>query len=153
MNKKELIAKTCDVLQANDIRKPVSVKSEKFIISNEGGDSAVFTIDRKDRRLLYNASDVGSILDAMIAVVEDCMRRGETVSIRGFGSLEIRKTKEHVVKEPVEDIWHTIPAGYKAKFTAGCNLAEAARAYGLQEKDVGAEQFLPPPEDDWDEDE
>ena len=150
MNKKELINKTCEVLQANDIRKPVSVKSEKFTIMDESGDKAVFTIDRKDRRLLYTATDVGNILDAMVAVVEDCMRRGERVGMYGFGTLEVRKTKEHKVREPDREIWHVIPEMYKAKFTPGCNLAAAARSYGLQEEDIGAEKYLPEPEDDED---
>ena len=152
MNKKGLINATCAVLQNADIRKPVSLKSEKFRIISESGDEAVFTVDRKDRRLYYNVNDVGNILDALIAVVEDCMRRGEQVGVRGFGSLEVRQTKEHRVREPDQEIWHTIPATYRAKFTAGCNLAQAARAYGLQEDDIGAEQFLPLPDEE-DEDE
>lgn len=153
MNKKELISKVCDVLQANDIRKPVSVASERFRISNDNGDEATFTVARKDRRMMYNATDVGNILDAVIAVVEDSLSKGEPVSVRGFGTLEVRKSKEHRVREPEQEIWHTIPAQYRAKFTAGCNLAAAARSYGLQEDDIGAEQFLPLPDDDEEEDE
>lgn len=152
MNKKELINRTCEALQAADIRKPVTLKSEKFIITDEGGDSAVFTIDRKDRRMLYTAADVGNILDMMVAVVEDAVSRGEQVVMRGFGSLEVRKVKGRRVKEPDQDIWHTIPDQYRPKFTAGCNLAAAARSYGLQQDDVGAEQYLPEPDDE-DEDE
>ena len=147
MNKKGLIEKTRDVLKNNDIRKPVSVKSEKFRIASDGGDNAVFTVDREDKRIPYNARDVANILDALIAVIEDCMRRGEQVAVRGFGSLEIRKVKEHRVREPEEEIWHIIPEQYRPKFTAGCDLAAAARSYGLQEDDVGAERFLPDPDD------
>ena len=151
MNKKELINAACAVLQQNDIRKDIAIRAEKFRITSDSGDSAVFTVDRKDRRIHYNTHDVGNILDALIAVVEDCMTRGEAVGIRGFGQLEIRKTKERRVREPDQEIWHTIPSQYKPKFTAGCNLAQAARSYGLQEEDVGAEQFLPEPDIEEDE--
>lgn len=155
MNKKELILRACETLRANDIRKPVSVKGERFTITDERGDSAVFTIARKDRKMHYNATDVGNVLDALIASIEDSIRRGEPVSIRGFGAWEVRKTKEHMVREPDQEIWHTIPEQYRAKFTSGCNLQAAARSYGLQEKETGAEQYLPPPMDEvfFDEDE
>ena len=152
MNKRELINKTCEVLKENDIRKPVSIKSERFHITSDSGEEATFTVDRVDKRMLYTAVDVGNILDVMIAVAEDCIAKGETVSLQGFGSLKVRHTKERRVREPDQEIWHTIPSQCRPKFTAGCNLAAAARAYGLQAKDIGAEQFLPPPDDD-DEDE
>lgn len=150
MNKKGLINAAVNVLRDAGIRKPVSVSKERFTITDDYGDKAVFTIDRKDRMLHYNATDVCNIMDALIAVVEDCMRRGEGVGVRGFGQLEVRKTKEHRVREPDQEIWHTIPERYRPKFTAGANLSSAAMSYGLQEKDVGAEQFLPPPDDDED---
>lgn len=148
MNKKELIAKICETLYQNDIRKPISIKSEKFVISNEGGDSATFSTNRMDRRLMYTAVDVCNILDAAIAVVEDCMRRGEPVGIRGFGALHLKKTKEHMVREPDQEIWHTIPSQYKPKFVAGSGLAAAARSFGLQEDEVTAEQFFPEPDEE-----
>lgn len=153
MNKKDLISKTYEVLRSNDIRKPISIKSERFRITDERGDEAVFTVERKDKRVLYNVTDITTILDAMIAIVEDCMRRGEPVSIRGFGSLEVRKSMERHVREPDQEIWHTIPERYRPKFTAGSNLTSAARSYGLQKDDIGAERFLPPPDDDEDEEE
>ena len=151
MNKTELISRTSEVLAENDIRKPVTIKSEKFKITSQSGDEATFTVNRADRRIRYNTTDVANILDTMIAIVEDAIRHGETVSIRGFGSLCVRKRKEHMVREPDQEIWHVIPSQYVAKFVTGCNLASAARSYGLQEDDVGAEQFLPSPDDEEDE--
>lgn len=148
MNKKELINATCAVLQQADIRKEIAIRAEKFRITSDSGDSAVFTVDRKAKRLYYNVNDVGNILDAIIAVIEDCMSRGESVGVRGFGQWEVRKTKEHKVREPDQEIWHTIPSTYRPKFTAGCNLSQAARSYGLQEDDIGAAQFLPDPDDE-----
>ncbi len=148
MNKKELINATCAALSQADIRKEVALKAAKLRITSDSGDSAVFTVERKAKRLYYNAHDVGNILDAIVAVVEDSISRGEPVAVRGFGQLEIRKTKERRIREPDQDIWHTIPPVYRPKFTAGCNLQQAARAYGLQEDDIGAAQFLPEPDDE-----
>lgn len=126
----------------------MSIKSEKLTVSDENGNSATFTVDRKDKQMMFTIKDVGNILDALLAVITDALRHGEKVSMWGFGSFEIRKTKEHRVREPDAEIWHTIPSQYRPKFTSGFNLSAAVRSYGLQEDDTGADEFLPPPVDE-----
>lgn len=153
MNKKQIISAAADLLRENDVRKSVQTKSERFHIRREGGDEeAVFQIDRKDRRVQYNVTDVQNILDALIHVAIDCMRRGEPFMLKGFGTLKVRLAKEHMVREPLEEIWHTIPACYRPKFEAGTKLTAAARAYGFQQDD-NPDKYLPPPIYDEDEEE
>ena len=149
MNKKELVAAVAERLRVNDIRKQVKTKSEIFrVIQEDSGDEAVFTIDRKDRRVIYSMEDVQNILDAAIDVVIDSIRRGESVNVRGLGALSTVRVAARRTKEPEADIWHDIPEMTRPKFRAGFQLAAAARAFGLQEDERGAEQFLPPPEEE-----
>ena len=149
MNKKELVAAVSDALRQNDIKKQIKTKSEIFrVIQDETGDEAVFTIDRKDRRVMYSLDDIQNILDMTIDVIVDTIRRGESINVRGLGTLTTVRVAARRTKEPEADIWHDIPAMTRPKFRPGFQLAAAARASGLQEDELGAEQYLPLPEED-----
>ena len=149
MNKKELMSAVANVLRENKIRKSVKTKSEVFRVIQDGsGDEAVFTIDRADRKILYSIEDVQNIIDATIAVVLDCIRRGEPVSVRGFGSLSTIRVAPRRSKDPIAGNWYDVPSFVRPKFKPGFALITAARSAGLQEEDVGAEQFLPPPDEE-----
>ncbi len=154
MNKKELITATVDVLRENDIRKPITLKNETFRVTQESsGADATFSVARADKRMLYTATDVQNILDAMLCLVEDAMRHGETVNIRNFGTLSVRHAAAHRVREPNEEIWHEIPAGFRPKFRPGQRLLAAARVFGLQKDDDDPDSYLPKPVYDDEEDE
>ena len=152
MNKKELIAATVEVLKENNIRKPIVIKPETFRVTQiESGSDATFEVAREDKKMLYTTADVKNILDAMLCLVEDAVRRGETVSIRNFGVLDVRYISGRMLREPKADIWHEIPGGYRPKFRPGRNLLAAARVYGLQREDDNPDNYLPKPEyDDFD---
>lgn len=154
MNKKELIMATVDVLRENNIRKPVTLKSETFRVTQESsGADATFSVARADKNMLYTATDVQNILDAMLCLAEDAMRHGETINIRNFGTLSVRYAAAHRVREPNEEIWHEIPAGFRPKFRPGQRLLAAARVFGFQQNDDNPDSYLPRPENDDEEDE
>lgn len=151
MNKKELVSAVAESLRENGVRKQIKTKSEVFrVIQDDSGDEAVFTIDRADRKILYSTEDVMNVLDAIIEVVTDSIRRGEPVTVRGLGTLTTVRVAPRRSKEPDTGIWHDIPAMTRPKFRSGYLLAAAARASGLQEDEHGAEQFLPPPDEEED---
>lgn len=131
MNKKELISKTADMLRDNHIRKPVSLPKQVFHISDDEGNSKDFIVKKTDKEVLYTVTDVGAVIDACIAVIEEAMKRGEDVSIHGFGSLGLiyraaRSTKHPDTGEPV-----IIDAHYIPKFNFGNDLRMAAKVYEL----------------------
>lgn len=149
MNKKELIAAAVDLLKENDIRKPVTLASETFRVTQEStGDDAAFTVRRKDKQLSYTHRDVQNILDVLLCLAEDAVKRGEPINIRGFGTLETKHVAARRVREPQEEIWHDIPECFRPKFRPGFQLLAAARAHGLLMADDDPNKYLPPPVDD-----
>ena len=80
MNKKELIEKVTNVLQGNDIRKHVAAQKTTLHISDDYGNQSDFIIKKSSRGLLFTNKDVSTILDAVLAVVEDSLKRGEVVA-------------------------------------------------------------------------
>lgn len=140
---------TAALLRENNIRKKIAQKSETFkIIQESSGDEASFTVNRKDREILYSAEDVRNILDAALSLAEDKLRHGEPVMIHGFGCIEMKHMAERRVKEPTENRWHDIPACYRPRFRAGTRLLEAGRAYELMVRDKDPDNYLPPPVED-----
>ena len=81
MNKKELSSRVAEVLRANNIRKPVSVKKQTLHITDEGGNTAEFHIKQQDKNVLYTVDDATNVIDACIAVIIDAIKNGEEISI------------------------------------------------------------------------
>lgn len=129
MTKKELIGKVVDVLKENDIKKNVTSSRNVLHISDDNGNHTDFVVKKPERKLLYTVQDVTSIIDACLAIIEDCMKHGEPVTIHGFGTLHVhyraaRKTQHPLTKEDVP-----VPPHYVPKFTYGNTLRMAAQIY------------------------
>ena len=135
MNKKELSSRVAEVLRANNIRKPVSVKKQTFHITDEEGNTADFHIKQQDKNVLYTVDDTANIIDACLAVILDAIKNGEEISIKGFGNLGLHYRAARRTKEPNTGEWCEIEARYVPKFSYGNDLRMAARLYevGLAE--------------------
>lgn len=130
MNRSQLISKSCEVLRAGNFKKPVSVPKRRFTIWDSDGNCANFDVKSQEKTYAYTRQDVSNILDAIIEAVEDTLKQGECISIKGFGSLGLsyrppRHTYHATTKEKIE-----IPALYTPKFKFGNSLRVAARLYG-----------------------
>lgn len=150
MTKQGLINEAASMLRERDERKPMRMDKHKFIISDESGNQAEFNIQTKDTEILYNRRDVGIILEACLEVIENAIRRGETVNLRGFGMWKLHYRAPRRAKEPGTEIWHDIEERYVPKFQFGNDLRRAARAYGYLLND--AEHALNIPDPIYDED-
>jgi nucleoid DNA-binding protein len=131
MNKKELSSRVAEVLRANNIRKPVSVKKQTFRITDEEGNTADFHIKQQDKNVLYTVDDVLNIIDACISVITDSIKHGEEISIKGFGNLGVHYRAARRTKEPISGEWCEIEARYVPKFSFGNDLRMAAKLYEL----------------------
>lgn len=131
MNKKELTSRVTDLLRDNDIRKPVTTPKHVFHISDDDGNVANFTVKRHDKGVIYTKDDVAIIIDYFIAVITDCIRRGEKVNIRGFGTLGLHKRAARRTKIPGTEEWVEVEGRYVPKFIFGDDLRAAARVYEL----------------------
>jgi nucleoid DNA-binding protein len=140
MNKKELSSRVAEVLRANNIRKPVSVKKQTFHITDEEGNTADFHIKQQDKNVIYTVDDTMNVIDACIAVIIDAIKNGEEISIKGFGNLGLHYRAARRTKEPISGEWIEIEARYVPKFSYGNDLRMAARLYELSHAESDQEQ-------------
>ena len=129
MNKKEFISRVAEALRENDLRKPVSVRKHTFHITDDEGNSADFNIRQQEKSVLYTADDVANIVDASLAVILDAIRKGEEISVKGFGTLGLHYRAARRTKEPNSGEWCEVDARYVPKFAYGNDLRMAAKLY------------------------
>ena len=86
MNRKELVRRIAAVMKDNGIRKPISSPKQVFHISDDEGNTKDFVVKKTDKSVLFTIDDVESMVDAFICVIEDALKHGDSVSIRGFGT-------------------------------------------------------------------
>ena len=141
MNKKELISKVTEVLRSNNIRKPVSTPKQVFHISDDEGNQKDFVVKKTDKSVLYNTTDVASIIEACLAVIEDSIKHGEEVYIHGFGTLGVHQRAARTTKHPETGQTVDVRARYVPKFSFGNNLRMAAKVYEMSLDDF---KDLPP---------
>lgn len=135
MNKKELISRTVDVLRENNIRKPTSAQKTILHVSDDYGNQSDFVIKKTDKGLLFTTNDVAAIIEACLAVVEDSIKRGEDVSIHGFGTIGVQHRAARQTKHPDTGEIINIEARYVPKFNFGNILRMAAKVYELSLED------------------
>ena len=129
MNKKEFISRVAEALRENDLRKPVSVRKHTFHLTDDEGNSADFNIRQQEKSVLYTADDVANIVDASLAVILDAIRKGEEISVKGFGTLGLHYRAARRTKEPNSGEWCEVDARYVPKFAYGNDLRMAAKLY------------------------
>lgn len=135
MNKKELINKTVELLQENDVRKRIATHKTTLHISDDNGNKTDFEIKRAERGLLFTAGDVTQIIDAVLAIVDDTLKHGKTVTIRGYGTLGLKYRKTRTTKHPETGKPIKIKAHYAPKFIFGDTLKLAAKVYEMSLND------------------
>lgn len=143
MNKKKLIQNIADVLRTNNIRKPVASPKKVFHISDDDGNSKDFTLKSAERKVPYTINDVETIVDTCLYVIEESLKRGEAVSIAGFGSLGLRYRKARSTKKFGTDERIDVDARYVPKFSFGNNLRMCAKVYELSLDDLKVDEPLP----------
>ena len=72
-------------------------------------------------------ADSGRALDAVIEAVTKTLKKGDRVSLPGFGSFSISKRSARTGRNPQTGEAIKIKARKVAKFKAGTKLAEAVR--------------------------
>ena len=70
-------------------------------------------------------SDAGRALDAVIEAVTEALKRGETVSLVGFGSFGVKERAERQGRNPQTGNTITIKAAKIPSFKAGKALKDA----------------------------
>lgn len=135
MNRREFVRKVTDVLRENNIRKPVYSTKHTFHISDDEGNSKDFIIKQKDRNVLFTIDDIDSIVDVCTAVISNALSEGDSVSIRGFGTLGLRYRQGRKMRD-TSGKWIECQPGFVPKFSVGKELKRSAKLYevSVQEK-------------------
>lgn len=135
MTKKDLVSCITSVLREKNIRKPVYAQKHVLHVSDDDGNSKDFIIKKKDTAILFTKDDVEKILDACIGIIEDSLKRGEEINIRGFGTLAVHHRKARSTIHPVTGEYIDVEARYIPKFTFGNELRMCAKVYELSLND------------------
>jgi len=131
MNRKELVRRTATVMRENNIRKPISSRKQVLHISDDEGNSKDFVVKKTDKGVIFTNDDIENVVDALLAVIMDSIKKGESVSIRGFGTLMLNYRKARTGKHPVTGEETEIPGHYTTKFESGTDLKRSAKLYEL----------------------
>ncbi len=131
MNRKELISRVASVMRENNVRKSVSFPKQVFHISDDEGNSKDFVVKKGEKNVLFCADDIENILNACLFVIKDALKKGEEVSIKGFGSLGLKYRVKRATKKFGTDEWIDVDARYIPKFTFGNDLRMCAKVYEL----------------------
>lgn len=131
MYKRELINRISNNLRENDIRKNIRFPQHVLHISDDEGNKKDFVIKKVDKGAIYTEKDIESILDACIAVIEDALKKGEEVSINGFGTLKLNYRPARWTIHPKTGENVDVRARYTPKFTFGKDLKMCAKIYEL----------------------
>lgn len=135
MNKNEFIRVVCDRLKQDGKRKPISIPKQSFTISDDEGNTKVFYVKKRDKTAMYSIGDVEAILEACVESAKDLLAKGDSVTLHGFGTLELVKRAPHwgyLNGERIDIAEHYVP-----KFSAAKGLRMAAKLYDLSVEEAG----------------
>lgn len=150
MNRRDFAKRITTVMRENNVRKHVSSPKHVFHISDDDGNKKDFVVRRTDKNVLFTLDDIDAMLDACVYVICEALKKGEPISIKGFGTLGLKYRKQRATKRPGTDEWVDVEARYIPKFSFGNDLRMCAKIYELSLKDGILSNPLPLPDEDTD---
>ena len=82
-------------------------------------------VERIAKDVSLSKADAGRALDSTIEAIVKAMKKGDKVTLVGFGTFSVRKKKARTGRNPRTGQAIKIPAHKAPKFTAGKALKEA----------------------------
>ena len=150
MWRKDLVRRIAEVMREKGIRKSVTYPKHVFHVSDDEGNRQDFKVKQIDKTVLYTAEDIEAMLDTMTYVIGEALRRGEDVSLVGFGRFGVKYRPPRTFANNLnEGEMVSIPGRYYPYFTVGNDLVRCAQVYDQSLKDMATN--APPPPIDYDE--
>lgn len=143
MNKGSLVSCVTEMLKERGIKKEISIPKQVFQISDGNGNVKKFSVKQTDRYVYMNKSDVEAVVDTVLLAIEDAMKRGEDVSIHGFGTFGMRYMKERKLNFRGVDTQDMSEGHYVPKFYFGKNLRLCTQLYDRSVKDRSISDSIP----------
>ena len=91
-------------------------------------------VHKSERNIIYTVEDVEAVLEYTLAVIEDALKRGEDITIRGFGTLGLRYRKPRSTKSLMTGETIAVDGRYVPKFSFGNELRYCAKYFELSQK-------------------
>lgn len=149
MNRNELVRRIASVMRERDLRKPVSSPKQVFHISDDEGNKKDFVLKKTDKSVIYTIDDVDAMLGVCLDVIEDALKHGEPITVRGFGTLYLKYRKARATKSVWTDERIDIDARYVPKFAFGSRLRMCGKLFELSlNDDLPVKEFVPPEDND-----
>lgn len=142
MNRKEFVRRVAASMRDKEIRKIITMPKQTFHISDDEGNTKDFIVKKSDKGVLFTIDDIEVILDACINEIEEALRHGDNISIRGFGTIGLRHRKARKTLHPNTGEPVDVAERYVPKFTFGNDLRMCARVFGLSQEELGVNQSL-----------
>lgn len=143
MKRIDLIRRTAEVMRENNIRKPVSIPKQVFHISDNEGNHRDFTVKKTDKSVMYTVDDVEAVLDAMQYVIQEAVKVGEDIVVRGFGTLGKRYRKARTVRNVLDGQAVELRGHYVPWFIPGNDLKRCMQIYEQTLSDQELDRELP----------
>lgn len=143
MVRKDVIRRIAEIMREKDIRKPVSVPKHVFHISDDEGSYKNFTVKQLNKSVIYTADDVEAILDTLQYVIQEALKEGEEISIRGFGTFGLKYREPRTVKNVMDGQPVNIDGHYVPYFLCGNDLKRSAQIYEQTLNDLRINEPLP----------
>lgn len=140
VNRKGLVRGVAAFLRDNNIRKPVAIPKKTLHISDDDGNVKDIVIKGMDKQAPFTVDDVETIIDTCLYVIQESLKKGEPVTIQGFGSLGLKYRKARSTKKIGTTERQEIPGRYVPKFSFGNDLRVCAKLYELSLNDVRDEE-------------
>lgn len=134
MTKAELVRSVTTALRNNNKKKPVSSIKHVLHISDDFGNKKDFVVHKSERNIIYTVEDVEAILEYTIAVIEDALKRGEEITIRGFGTLGLKYRQPRSTRSLKTGERVAVEGRYVPKFSFGNELRHCAKYFELSQK-------------------
>lgn len=135
MKKGELISQIAASLRDAEYRKSVKVPRHTFHISDDDGNTKDFVVQESDKQVMLTVDDVKQVVDTCFNIIVESLRRGEPVSVVGFGTFGLKFRAPRRVPSFSNDGFIDIEGHYIPTFRYGERMRAAGRIYEESLKD------------------
>lgn len=153
MNKGDLCSRATTILRENGVRKSIPAQKTSFKIVDEEGHAKTFNIKKEAKAPLLNSEDVKAVLDALLLVVEDALKHGESVNIWGFATLGIKYRAARRIFNVLNHEPMVLPGHFVPNFIPGGAVNRAIKFYeqSVDDEEVRRSMLDQPNDDEADE--
>lgn len=129
MVKKDVVRRAAALLRERNLGKMIKMPKQVFHITDDEGNSKNFVVRKNERLMVYTTEDVEAIMDALIYVLYDALRKGDNVTIMGFGKFAPKYMKERKLKNVNDGKLMTVDGHFIPTFLSGTDMRRAVQTY------------------------